>query len=120
MGARELDRVERRLAVLTTQKAEKPRPKRPETREEARSPVYKNGRLTIAGGKTFDCTVLDLSLNGARIQINNAEALPDLVSLKLIATGETRRARIAWRQANAAGLAFDLKHKLDFGAPRRS
>lgn len=55
---------------------------------------------------TMTCVVRNFSPNGARIEFTNAALLPDEVDFTILRKGLTCQARIVWRQANEAGLAF--------------
>ncbi len=73
------------------------------------------------GGRTFvlDCTIRDLSENGARVAVSNPDDLPEHIVLiepkRFIAFDST----IKWRRSKLVGLSFDaatfLDGKLDSG-----
>ena len=112
------DRIAQRIASIASAKplSVPPPPSRPcPKRSEDRRPVYRFGKLTIAGGVIRDCIVIDISANGARIELDGASGLPDYVLLKIVMTGEIRRARVAWRRENMAGLSFLTERKSSFG-----
>lgn len=88
-------------------------------RHSPRTPVYRLGRVTVAVGVHINCMIVDASVYGVRIELDGASALPEFVSLKIVATGEMRRARVAWRTEKSAGLSFRLDQRSAFGnAPR--
>lgn len=112
------DRAARRVAAIAATKpvTADPAPHNPVTnRKELRQPVFRQGRLTVTGGVRLDCIIVDLSSNGAGVELNGASALPDLVTLKILMTGESRRARVVWRRGNAAGLSFHVERRYQFG-----
>ncbi len=90
-------------------------------RQEQRIGVFRHGRLTVAGGAKFDCIIVDVSENGARVELDGASGLPDCVLLKVLMTGEIKRARVVWKRANAVGLSFLTERKTAFSnaRPRR-
>ncbi len=117
------DRIARRIATIAAAKpvAADPAPRNPVTnRTELRQPVFRQGRLTVTGGVKLDCIVVDVSTNGAGVELNGAGALPDLVTLKILMTGESRRARVVWRRGNAAGLSFQVERQYPFGIARKA
>ena len=89
-------------------------------RIEQRFPVYRPGRIALAGGAEIDCMIVDSSVNGARVQLRGAESLPDFVTLKVLSSGMKRRARVAWRRENAAGLSFRVEQATTFGGGSRN
>lgn len=111
-------RMARRIATVAS------RPTAPDTpasvvkvrRQESRQPVFRHGRIVLSGGGTADCTIIDVSESGARIQLDGAKNIPELVTLKIIATGAARRARVMWRTENQAGLAFVVEPNRPFGS----
>lgn len=76
-------------------------------RRTARRRVCLGGRLRVAAFlPDLDCTVRDVSLDGARIRVPADAALPDCIELFIPCRGETRRAFIAWRAGESVGLGF--------------
>jgi hypothetical protein len=85
-------------------------------KREPRTPVFRQARLNIAGGGAVQCVVVDISENGARIHLEGASGLPDMVTLTVLATGAVRRGRVVWRSDSAAGLSFRIETGRSFGA----
>lgn len=83
--------------------------KAPSQRSEDRDAVFRYGKLQISRGAMLNCIIVDYSRNGARIELNGAETLPDQVMLRIVSTGELKRAKVVWRRGNAAGLSFKLE-----------
>lgn len=55
----------------------------------------------------IDCFVTDVSENGARIQVNDAENVPDCFALLLSNNGAPRRfCRAIWRKPHEIGVRF--------------
>ncbi|WP_409566794.1 PilZ domain-containing protein [Methylobacterium sp. E-046] len=57
-------------------------------------------------GPPIPCRLIDLSLDGARINVISVFGIPDDFDVKFIATGETLSARVVWRRPNQIGLTF--------------
>ena len=115
------DKIAQRIASIA---AAKPivtvaPPSKPDSRrKDQRRAVYRHGRLTVAGGVKIDCIIADVSENGARIELDGASSLPDLVLLKVVMTGESKRARVVWKRDNSAGLSYLVERKSGFGGAR--
>lgn len=112
------DRAEQRIANIKAQKPVEVRlvPAGAETtRIDPRVPVYREGRLILTGGSHLRCVIVDLSRNGARIELDSESGLPEFVSLKVVVTDEVRRARVAWTRENTAGLSFVMGPRGEFG-----
>jgi PilZ domain len=71
-------------------------------RENVRFPAW----IDLGDGALHDCTVLDVSENGARIMIAKPAKLPDELHLVLSGNGTRRRCRLAWRSDEEAGLQY--------------
>ena len=115
------ERIARRIASIASAKpvAFVSPPSKPESkRKDQRRAVYRHGRLTVAGGVKVDCIIVDVSENGARIELDGASALPDIVLLSTVMTGEKKRARVVWRRENTAGLSFLIENKSCFGGAK--
>jgi hypothetical protein len=77
------------------------------------------GKLISADGFLHpDCTVLDLSRNGARVHISAAIRLPPPAALLLVDEGLLFDAAVAWRRGNETGLVFTSRHDLRISEPR--
>ena len=86
-----------------------------ETRLDPRQSVFRFARIMLADRSEVSCIVTDISAGGARIMLEGACALPEWVKLKLVLTGEIRRARVAWQRERAAGLSFHAERRPNFG-----
>lgn len=116
--ANDRDRIAQRLATLSAAKpltAPPPAKKSASSRSEERRKVYRHGKLVISGQVDIDCMIVDWSANGARVLLQGAAALPEYLTLKVIATGEWKRARVAWRSDSAAGVSFRIEQAVRFG-----
>ncbi|MFZ5617778.1 MAG: PilZ domain-containing protein [Pseudomonadota bacterium] len=112
-------RVAQRLAAIAAQppvSVEAARPSPGDGRTEQRRLVYRFARIVLSDRSEVDCIVSDLSVRGARIELESALALPQAVKLKIVLTGQTRRARVAWQRDRAAGLSFSLERQASFAS----
>ncbi len=64
--------------------------------------VYNNRNSTI------DCQIRNFSRSGARLAVSNSVALPEEFDIEVPQKGRTYRARLCWRDDNAAGIEFVL------------
>jgi hypothetical protein len=62
--------------------------------------AYNNRRATM------DCTVRNMSQNGAKIVFSAPVLIPDEFDMLIPHKGESRRARIVWREDLQAGITF--------------
>ena len=78
-----------------------------ERREYQRGRTYLGGRLAFNNQYcTIDCLVRNMSQNGAKLVFEGAVLLPGEFELTLPQKGESRRARVIWRQQDEAGITF--------------
>jgi len=76
-------------------------------RKTPRRRVLKEGKIVYADGlRVIDCTIRDMSENGARLLIANTLGLPDTFQLYEKSSGLLYPASITWRQTNAIGVHF--------------
>jgi hypothetical protein len=59
------------------------------------------------GASDRRCNLEDVSEGGARLRIDDGEAVPATFNLKLSATAAPRPCRVIWRSATEVGLRFD-------------
>jgi hypothetical protein len=78
-----------------------------EKRKTARRRVLKEGKIVFADGmRVFDCTIRDMSEEGARLLIANTVGLPDTFQLYEKSSGMLYPVTVAWRQPNSIGVQF--------------
>ncbi|CAN1721676.1 PilZ domain-containing protein [Hyphomicrobium sp. 1Nfss2.1] len=78
-----------------------------EKRKVPRRRVLKEGKIIFADGlRLLDCTIRDMSANGAKLLIANTVGLPDTFYLYEKSSGMIYPAAIAWRQPNSIGVEF--------------
>jgi hypothetical protein len=81
-------------------------PEGAELRASPRHRVFKGAVIVLNEGRsTFNCIMRDLSLGGARIQVESPLGLPDHFDL-LTAETPRRPCRVAWRSGQQMGIAF--------------
>ena len=78
-----------------------------EKRAAPRHRVLKHGTLAFHGGGTVDCTVRNISSNGARLDIANPVGLPQSFTLFIQSDQFMRRCRAVWSREQRIGVAFD-------------
>lgn len=67
-----------------------------------------NAMLILAGDVQQPCALSDISDTGARIDVDDADELPDRFLLLLSGNGSPRRkCRIVWRKPTQVGVSFD-------------
>jgi hypothetical protein len=88
----------------------------PTTDRPNRNAVHRFALVLLPDRTSIDCLVTNLSAFGARLVLPGAQALPETLKLKMLATGELRRARLAWQRGCDAGLSFSIERKPAFGS----
>ena len=79
-----------------------------EKRKIPRRRVLKVGKIVFADGmRVIDCTIRDLSKDGARLIIGSSIGLPDRFLLYEQSTGLLYPSSIVWRQPKSVGIKFD-------------
>jgi hypothetical protein len=69
--------------------------------------VLKHGALRFPGGGGIDCTVRNLSSNGARLDVASPLGLPESFSLLIDTDHFMRRCHAVWVRERQIGVAFD-------------
>lgn len=78
-----------------------------ERRSVQRHRVLKHGTLAFRGGGSIDCTVRNLSSQGARVDVAGPVGLPESFTLVIEANHFLRRCHKVWRSEQRIGVAFD-------------
>ena len=78
-----------------------------EKRAAPRHRVLKGGTLAFSGGGGVDCTVRNISSNGARVDISNPVGLPEAFTLVIETNHFIRRCHAVWSSELRIGVAFD-------------
>ena len=71
---------------------------------------------------TLDCLVRDMSAQGAKIIFESTVSVPDEFDIMIRHKGESRRARIMWRDETQAGVTFvpaEISNIVSIEATRR-
>ena len=76
------------------------------TRHDARHKVLKVGTVDFEGG-AINCTVRNLSLTGAAIEIANQQGVPDKFTLVVPGDNLHLPCHVVWRKAYRIGVQFD-------------
>lgn len=77
-----------------------------ERRSETRRRVFKGGVITF-GSAGVDCTVRNMSNNGAAVDIANAAVIPRTFRLAIKTDDFMARCRVVWNIGQRYGIAFD-------------
>jgi PilZ domain len=76
-----------------------------ERRRSQRHRTLKAGKIILSHGTSvIDCTIRNLSPEGASIAVDNAATLPAEFDLEF--DGATRRCTVAWRRIDRLGVKF--------------
>jgi hypothetical protein len=82
---------------------------RRDTRGAQRRKTVAWAQLTLDGGETLRCVVMDESFTGARIKLPAPRTLKGPVKLASTASGAPRDAVVVWRRGDEAGLRFQSR-----------
>ena len=81
------------------------RPERRAPRERA----FLSGSISYGGGAlSTPCTVMQLSATGAKLSVAATISLPEIFQIAIAQKAIDRRARLIWRKADVAAVAFEL------------
>ena len=78
-----------------------------EKRSAPRHRVFKHGTVAFRGGGSVDCTVRNMSSNGARIDVPYPVSLPESFTLVIEVDQFLRRCHAVWNSDQRIGVAFD-------------
>ena len=73
-------------------------------RKNDRYQVLEAGTISFQGS-TIDCAVYDLSLGGAKLEVDSHVEVPDTFDLLIADTGK-QRCHVVWRKETQIGVAF--------------
>jgi len=78
-----------------------------ERRTESRSRALKGGRIIFNNRfSAMDCTVRNLSAQGAMLLVAGPHGIPDDFKLELDGGASTHECKVIWRQEKKLGVAF--------------
>ncbi len=80
-----------------------------ERRGDIRRPTFKAGEIILDDGRKVACIVRNISDSGCLMKLDNADALPDDVAIRIDLDKPPRPAEIVWRSATLAGAMFVRK-----------
>lgn len=85
-----------------------------ERRKAPRGRVFYGGVIAFNGKRSsIDCTIRNFSPRGAKVEVPFGTVLSNHVGLTVWHRGEIFPARVMWRRANEAGLAFEMRRDGD-------
>jgi PilZ domain len=76
-----------------------------ERRATPRQRVFKAGSIEFDGA-SVDCTIRNLSLNGAALDIENRAGIPHQIVLNMVTHQTRQHAYIVWRRQQRVGIMF--------------
>ena len=77
-----------------------------ERRAVPRNPVLMSGAIEFAGG-TISCSIRNISISGASLDVTNPLDVPERVNLVFKADRTHIPCHVIWRQEEQIGVAFD-------------
>jgi hypothetical protein len=80
-----------------------------ERRRDVRRPTFKAGEVILDDGRRVACIVRNISDSGCLMKLENADALPDYVAIRIDLDSPARPAEIVWRSSTLAGAMFVRK-----------
>ena len=108
--ARKNDQVAKRLAAISSAKpveinapvvSKKSRPMRAD-----REDTFRPGKIYTSRTNFHNCVIMNFSATGALVRMESGYGLPEIVVLRIIQTGVTKKARVIWRDETDIGLHF--------------
>ena len=92
---------------------QKPRPSGVEARTHPRTEVMRRGAMVHhASGRSFRCTIIDISLGGARVQLYAPDLPKEDLTLIDREMGTAHQLRVAWSFGPFMGVAFTSTESL--------
>jgi len=90
-------------------------------RAEPRVSINARGRIMHGDklGIWADCVIKDLSDSGAKIELSHLHKIPPRFILIHFQAGMGFEAVLKWRRGDLAGMAFEVRHKLEDAVPTR-
>lgn len=81
-----------------------------ERRRDVRRATFKAGELILEDGRRIACIVRNISDSGCLMKLDNADALPDYVAIRIDLDSPPKPAEIVWRSSTLAGAMFVRKY----------
>ena len=85
-----------------------------DNRHNERHEVLKSGRISFQGSD-IDCTVHNISIGGANIEVDSQVGIPDAFYLAIDPENGKQYCHVAWRKGRRIGVAFDGGHPVVAG-----
>ena len=77
-------------------------------RNSERHEVLEAGTITFQGsGSGIDCTVRNISIGGASLEVDNSTGIPNSFDLLIDAENSKQHCHVVWRKEQRIGVAFD-------------
>jgi hypothetical protein len=81
-----------------------------ERRGAVRRPTFKAGEIILDDGRKVACVVRNISESGCLMKLDNADALPDYIAIRIDLDSPPRPAEVVWRSTSLAGAMFVRKY----------
>ena len=78
-------------------------------RNDERHQILKAGTISFQSSG-IDCTVHNISIGGANLEVESHVGIPDSFDLMIDAENGTQRCHVVWRRERRIGVAFSLAH----------
>lgn len=78
----------------------------PVVRKAARQRVLKAGSIAFNRAGGIDCTIRNISLEGACLEVESPLGIPDDFTLTIDRDGVARPCHVVWRKAKRIGVTF--------------
>ena len=88
-------------------------------RAEQRQRVFKSAKIAMNRGGVIDCTIRDISKNGACLRVASPLGIPDVLELVLDDKIQ-QRCRVKWRKETQIGVQFQSTIVVTTDAPQPS
>ena len=75
-------------------------------RDNERITCYRYGKIKYGNFEPVQVVIKDVSPNGARIVLEHASKLPDMILLKAPSSGIKSRCLVVWQRGHTAGMKF--------------
>lgn len=89
-----------------------------EHRKQHRKRILMAARIVAKDGQTFlNCTIVDLSVSGARLRLPSSRSLSNDFHLIDVGARMAHDAQLVWRKGDYAGVRFTANYALDNSLP---
>ena len=78
----------------------------PDQRRARRQRTLKEGKILLSDWTAIDCTIRDMTPEGAKVVLGGAMSLPEEFRLVTVATATTAPVKLLWQRGLSAGVAF--------------